>query len=67
MLKGNLNFKIKVRFILFVAASKVAALRFSLLINENIFATVSINNSHCKHLFWYLQLSEDNSQQNKFL
>lgn len=49
------------------ASKVVAALGIRLLIDENIFAVGSINNSCHKHLFYYLQSSEDNSQQSKSL
>lgn len=46
---------------------KKVTLRFGLLANKNILIIDFINNSYCKYLFYYLQLNEDNNQQNKLL
>ena len=67
ILKGNSNFEIYVRFILSAVTSKLAVSRFRLLIDKDIFIMGSINNSCCKHLFYYLQLSENSNQQSKLL
>ena len=50
-----------VKFTLSIMAYKKMMLGFELLIDKNIFAVNSVNDSYCKYIFCYLQLSEDSS------
>lgn len=51
MLAGNPNLKMQFKFSLSATISKVVDLGLQLLIDKDIFAVNSVNNSHCKQLF----------------